>query len=348
MIRKRLIYVCALVITVVVAGYALKQASTGAQKTMDATVLAVVNGRKITRSEVDERAGSQLQSAENKLYQIRKTALNGIIGDALLEEEATKKGISVEELKKTLVPAQVQISDSQVEIAYSMQAKRFEKVEGNAARQQVRAAMENRARLGSYDKFIGELKERGQVDIFLQPPAPYKVNVSSTGPSKGSPNARAVLIEFSDFECPACKKNEAMVKRLLAQYGDKVKFVYKHLPLSMHKDAFGAARAAVCAEQQGKFWEMHALLFEKAQGLTSEAFRGYAAQLGLKADAFDTCLESEASRAAVTRDLEEARAAGIASTPTFILNGKLLSGIKSIEEFKALIDAELQSGSSGQ
>ncbi len=116
----------------------------------------------------------------------------------------------------------------------------------------------------------------------------------------------------------------------------------------MHKGAFGAARAAVCADAQGQFWEMHDLLFAQPDGLAAAALRGYAARLGLDAEAFNACLESETSADAVTRDLEEARAAGIRATPTFVLNGKLVSGVRNLEEFKELIDREIQAGDSGR
>jgi len=298
---RRLVYLGALALAATAVFCALRWRDTGAQAAADSEVLAVVNGRKITRKEVDERAGSQLQSLEGKIYQLRKSALNGVIRDLLLEEEARRQGVSPEELK-------------------------------------------GRARAGDGGLPAG-LRGRNRVEVLLKPPPPVRVEVSTEGPSKGSPEAPLVLVEFSDYECPACRKTDPLVKELLAEYGDQVRLVYKHLPLPMHKGAFGAAQAAFCAGEQERFWEMHDLLFAQADGLSPDAFKGYAAGLGLDAAAFGKCLDSEASRAAVSRDLEEARAAGIRATPSFVLNGNLVRGAA---ELKGLIEQELQAVNSGR
>jgi protein-disulfide isomerase len=344
--RNSLIYICSVVVALIV-GYSLRQPSTGAVTDNGAEVLALVNGRKITRREVDERAGIQINGLEGKLYQLRKTALNEAVADALLEDEAQRTGVSIEELKTGGTPATtVAVTDAQVEKVYANQPERFANVDEATAKQQIRVAIENRARRGSYEKLIAGLKSQGRVEILFRPPTPLSVNVRSDGPFKGSPNAPVMLVEFSDYECPACKNTEAMLKQLSEQYGQKVKLVYRHLPLPMHKNAFGAAQAAFCAGEQGKFWEMHDLLFEQSNGLSTDALKGYAASLGLQSAAFNTCLESDASRAAVSADKEEALAAGIRATPTLILNGKVMTGSRSLEEFKALIDLEIQGGSS--
>jgi protein-disulfide isomerase len=343
--RNSLIYICSVVLALIV-GYSLRQPSTGAVTDSGAEVLARVNGRKITRREVDERAGIQVNGLESKLYELRKTALNQAVADALLEDEAQRRGLSVDELKNSGASAAFDVTDAQIEKVYASHPERFANMDESTAKQQIRDAIANRARLGGYDKLIAKLKSQSRVEILLRPPTPLNVNVSSEGPSKGSPAAPVVLVEFSDFECPACRNTESTLKQLIEQYGDKVRLVYRHLPLPMHKDAFGAAQAAFCAGEQGKFWEMHDLLFEQSSGLSGDALKGYAASIGLQADAFNNCLESEASRAAVSADKDEAAAAGIRATPTLILNGKVMTGSRNLDDFKALVDLEIQGGNS--
>lgn len=348
--RKRFIYAFSLAAAVaagcLIGRYAGEWSSAGAASKSGSEVLAVVNGRKITRAEVDGRAGSQVFGLESKLYQLRKSALNNLVSDELVAQEARRRGVSVEDIKKELVPEGVEIADAQVDAAYAAQSQRYGGADEAVVKQQIRMGMERRARFGDYDKFVARLKDAGRVKLLLEPPAPPKVDVRSDGPSKGSASAPVVLVEFSDFECPACRNNEALVSKLMADYGDRVKLVYKHLPLPMHKSAFGAAQAAFCAGEQGDFWGMHGLLFEQADGLSADAFKGYASRLGLDAASFDKCVASESSRAAVTRDLEEAQAVGIRSTPSFVLNGKLITNPRSPSEFKELIDLELQAAGS--
>ena len=196
---------------------------------------------------------------------------------------------------------------------------------------------------------VGQLVNAGsgQVSILLQPPPSPEIHVNTAGPYKGSQDAPVVLVEFSDFQCPACKQASGVVRQLAADYGDKLKVVYKHMPLTMHKQAFPAAQAAVCSGEQGKFWEMHDLLFALTD-LSGSALQSYAAKLGLDADKFAQCMASEESRAAVESDLKEGQAAGISGTPSFVLNGRLLKGGRRVEDFKALIDAELQRAGGGR
>lgn len=315
----------------------------------DANVLAVVNGRRITAAEVDERVGSQLYGLRQKLYQLRMSALKSMIDDLLIEEAARARGVSQEELRKELTSADGEVAQEQVDAVYTAQAGQFANIESDAAKQQIRARLEKRARLGQLEKYLTDLRRQGVVEVFLQPPDAPRVNVGSEGPAKGSPQAPVVIVEFSDFECPACKKAGGVLRRLVAEYGDRVRVVYRHLPLSIHKQAFAAAQSSVCADRQGRFWEMHDLLFSAASGgLSDDALRGYAAQLGLDARAFDDCMASEESRAAVLKDQQDAHAAGIRSTPTFVVNGKLAQSGMSAAEFKALVDRELQGREGGR
>lgn len=135
------------------------------------------------------------------------------------------------------------------------------------------------------------------------------------------------LVEFSDFQCPACQAVNLPLKQVLSKYEGKVQLVYRHFPLnSIHKNAQLAAQASEAAHQQGKFWELHDLLFEKQaewSGLADpkETFLGYARDLALDVPKFTTDLESEATKAIVTQDLLATTRYRLSGTPTFFLNG---------------------------
>ena len=161
---------------------------------------------------------------------------------------------------------------------------------------------------------------------------------------KGNPKAAVRLIEYSDFQCPACGSYYPLVKELAEEYGDRVAFVYRHFPLAtIHRNAFSAAIAAEAAGRQGDFWGMHDTLFEKqaAWGESSnpeELFAGYAADLDLDAERFRTdSVDSSLTR--VERDAMNGLA--LNSTPTFFLNGVKIANLRSLEEFKTQIEAAL-------
>ncbi len=161
-------------------------------------------------------------------------------------------------------------------------------------------------------------------------------------PYLGSKGAKVVVIEFSDFECPACKRAEPVVKQLNAYYKDRILFVYRDFPIyQAHPFAQRAAEAAQCAFEQGKFWEMHDKLFENQDALDVSSLKRYAREIGLDGASFDSCFDSRKYQSEVEKDANDGVNAGVKGTPTFFINGKQFTGGRSLEEFRKIIDREL-------
>lgn len=154
---------------------------------------------------------------------------------------------------------------------------------------------------------------------------------------KGNPDAAVVLVEYSDFQCPACAAFQPVVADVLSQYGDVLRFEYKHFPLPIHPLAEPAARAAEAAGQQGKFFEFHDKLFlEQASWSNSPNasvfFMRYADELGLDTDTFSRHMKSTLLRDEVRKDAAEARERSLTGTPTFFLNGERMQ-IETYQDF---------------
>ena len=145
---------------------------------------------------------------------------------------------------------------------------------------------------------------------------------SSDSPLLGSPMAPVTIYEFSDFQCPHCKMASPYLKKVVDQSNGKVKLVFKQYPLKGHPKARDAARAAVAAQKQGKFWEMHDLLFEKQDELQRANFEAYAKTLGLDLAKFKADMAAPATEKKVEADLAEGRAAGVDSTPSIFVNDR--------------------------
>lgn len=165
----------------------------------------------------------------------------------------------------------------------------------------------------------------------------------------GNAKAKVTLIEYADFQCPSCANVYPMLKEIKAEYGDRVQFVFRHFPIiSIHPNAFAAARAAEAAGNQGKFWEMHDTLFENqslwGQISTNQqsTFEGYAEGLGLNIEKFKTDYESETTGNRINRDISSATQFNVAGTPTFILNGEKIENPGSKEGFAAILDNALK------
>jgi protein-disulfide isomerase len=170
-----------------------------------------------------------------------------------------------------------------------------------------------------------------------------RVEVSTDGdPSIGPEDAPVTIIEFSDYQCPYCQVwYQQVYKQLLTAYPDQIRFVYRDMPLSFHAEATPAAEAANCAGEQGAYWEFHDALFGQKYGLNRSAYENYAADLGLDGQAFTECLDSHRNQAEIQADVSDAYKAGIDSTPSFVINGRVLIGALPLADFKAVIDEEL-------
>jgi protein-disulfide isomerase len=159
---------------------------------------------------------------------------------------------------------------------------------------------------------------------------------------RGDVNAPITLIEYSDFECPFCAKLIPTVDQLLDEYDGQVRLVYRHFPLSsIHPNAQKAAEAAECAGEQGKFWEMHDLLFANQQALTVTNLKAYAGQLKLNQGQFDSCLDTSKYASKVNAQAQEAQAAGITGTPGTFVNDQLVKGAFPYTTFQQIVEGYL-------
>jgi protein-disulfide isomerase len=176
-------------------------------------------------------------------------------------------------------------------------------------------------------------------------PTPSGVEVSADDdPAVGPIDAPVLIVEFTDYQCSYCASfARETLRQILDNYGDQVRFVVRDFPiLSMHPQAQKAAQAAQCANDQGRFWEYHDLLFQNQQALDASSLEDYAQQLDLEVAAFTTCLDSDRYLAEVQHDLTDGQSYGVNGTPTFFINGRLLRGAQPFSAFQEMIDEELQ------
>ncbi|MFA6322611.1 MAG: thioredoxin domain-containing protein [Candidatus Buchananbacteria bacterium] len=161
-------------------------------------------------------------------------------------------------------------------------------------------------------------------------------------PRTGQSQAKVVIVEFADFTCSACREAYPVIKQLIRDYGDKVLFVYRDFPAVADRPlSLVEAVAGNCAQEQGKFWEMHDLLFETVDDLTEEQIKTYAIKLGLNSVQFGSCLTSEKYLPAIEKDLTEGYQAGVRATPTFFINGQKVAGALPFSVFEKIITTEL-------
>ena len=161
-------------------------------------------------------------------------------------------------------------------------------------------------------------------------------------PTTGPANARVVLVEFSDFQCPYCVKAVEKINAVLKAYPKDVRLIFKQYPLESHPQASISAAAALAAHNQGKFWQMHDILFANRTKLSRPNILGWAAQIGLDMKRFNADLDSDAIKKAVVRDTQDGDKAGVEGTPTVFIDGQRYNGELALEAIKPVIDGELK------
>jgi protein-disulfide isomerase len=313
-------------------------------------VAARIGDRAVTVRELDEkwRASDAADHADvlQKLYDGRRQALENIIADMLVAEEAKKKGMSPDayvesEVVKRITP----ISDAEVVTFYQ---SNISQMQGRSLEQMspaINRFLEDQQRETARAALVTELKKAGPaIRVSLDAPR-QEVALASTDPALGPANAPVTLVEFSDFQCPFCQRVEPTLKRLRTTYGDKLRIVWKDFPLTqIHPQAFKAGEAGHCAGDQGKYWEYHDRLFANQQALQPADLKKHASDLGLDAAAFASCLDSSKYGERVRDGVSQGTALGVNSTPTIFINGRRLSGAQPYEVFVAAIDEELSRG----
>ena len=304
------------------------------------TVLASVDSIEITQRQVDDSIAAQIYPLQQQLYAMRKAALENLLTRKLLEREAAVREVSIEDLRRQLTSGDINVTRKQIEDAYKLNASFFASMSPDEARERLRLDLENQVRMKHYRAGLEALRKKWKVTFNLAPPAYVSELDDGASPGKGSTKPLVTIVEFSDFECPFCHQAQSTLAQVMDRYGGDVKIVFKHLPLEGHRNSLPAARAAYCAGEQDRFWQFHDALF-RAQSLSPTLFEEIASELGLGLPKFQACLVSEQSRAAIVKDLETARQLHIDSTPSFIVNGKLIRGALSFADFQRIIEQEL-------
>lgn len=186
--------------------------------------------------------------------------------------------------------------------------------------------------------------EIGQGETASQP---ERLIRNTEGHIRGPADASVTVVEFGDFQCPACGTLHPTMKALREQYTDQsVRFAYRHFPLPQHEHAHLAAQASEAAGEEGKFWEFHDLLFEHQQKLARDDLERYAQQIGLNMDVFTAALDEGRFKDVINQDVSDGRALRIDSTPTLFINSTKYNGPYSVEAIGQAIDEALRDNSS--
>ncbi len=321
-----------------------------------ARVFANVNGEAITSGQLEDSLRPLVAQVQERIYQLRLHDLDTRINDTLLQQEAQKRQVTPQTLLQTEVTARTKpITEAEAQTFYNANKERINGEYATIKDQLIQYLKDQQGEQAT-GTFAEQLRRTATIQTFLKPPvAPAYDIATDDQPVRGSQTAKATIVEFTDFQCPSCAAEVAVLERIMSEYGDRVRLVVRDFPLSQHKNAQLAAEAAEAAREQGKYWEYAALLFkqqgagtnekEKEAALDVAKLKEYATQLGLDRAKFDAALDSGKFADKVQRDILDGQKAGVNSTPSFYVNGVRV-GDRTYEALKAAIDNMLKSAPS--
>lgn len=313
--------------------------------------VARVDGTPITEGEVAAEARPGLLAAQNRfaeeVHSQRTQALDRLVEKRLLEARAKKEGVTVEALLEREVTSKVpEPTEPELQAVYDQTKATgrplppFSDVKGEIA-----TFVKGQAAQQLRQALVAHLRAGARVENLMPPLLLPKVDFRADGPSRGDAGAPVTIVEFSDYECGYCKDAEGTLRRLLDAYPGRVRLVHQAFPLStIHPRAQKAAEAALCAGEQGRYWEMHESIFARQGEISLEDLKARARALALDGPRFDTCLDSGRMTAAVEASRALGESIGVGSTPTFFVNGRPLAGSLPFERFQELVDHELSAG----
>jgi protein-disulfide isomerase len=303
-------------------------------------VVAEVEGAKITLEELDAHAAGELQQLRDREYEIRKSALDELIDQRLIKREAASRGISDTELMKKEVEDKVaRPTPAEIHDVYERNRDRVGGRSEAEVRPQIESSILDQRKLERARAFTTELRDNAKVRIALEQPR-TEVAVPADAQATGPADAPVTIVEYTDYLCPYCQHAEAVVAKVLERHAGRIRFVHRDFLIGRPR-SLAVARAALCAADQGKFWEYRRDLLTRQGDWTDQDLLGRATRLGAKPEDFTACLASDRHDKSILDSSAEGRNAGVSGTPTYFVNGRRMTGLRSEADFDEAILAEL-------
>jgi protein-disulfide isomerase len=308
-----------------------------------AGVLAKIGNEEITEEALIGEDKLDFFDLKKREYELRMDRLNQLIVEKLIGAEAQKAGVTLDEyISKNVTKGEIKISDAEFK-KFVAEKKIPESQINPQIKERINAFLQTQKRQDMVQAYVAKLTKSSPVEVYFTKPK-MQVNVDiGQAPVAGKESAPVTIVEYSDFQCPFCSRAADTVNEIKKKYGSKVRIAFKHFPLPMHREARPASEASMCINEQSsdKFWKYHDLVFKNQDKLDDASLEKYAKDVGANVDKFKECYSSKKFKDLVQADMDAGEKLGVKSTPTFFINGQLVSGALPIESFSEIIDEEL-------
>lgn len=301
-------------------------------------VVVTVAGQPMTAAPLLERLKPIIYKLKSEAYEVTKQRVDRLVDDTLLLDEARRRQVGPEEIVRAEISDKVR-PPTEAEVAQFYNENKA-RISGdlNSVRNQIATYLQNESRQRYEKELSARLRKGANIQwLISEPPQPIQNISVDDDPARGETTAPVTIVEFTDFQCPACAAMHPVLEEVLKSYGNKVRFVVRDFPLNQHEWARKAAEAANAANAQGKFFEYIGVLFKNQKALDVPSLKKYATEVGLDRARFDAALDRGTYAAEVQKDVEDGEMYGVGSTPTIFINGVQLK-VLSPEGLRAAID----------
>lgn len=308
-------------------------------------VVAKIGDQEITEDELIGEDKVEFFELKKREYELKMDRLNKVVFDKLVGAEAAKAKMPVEEfIEKKVTKGEIKVADKDVN-GFIKERKLPEAQITPDIREKIKAYIQQSKKQEIVQAYVAKLTKGTAVEVYFKKP---RMNVKvelGEAPTWGKEDAPVTIVEFSDFECPFCGRAADTINEVKKKFGEKkIKLAFKHFPLPMHPNAKPTSEASMCVNEQSKdkFWKFHDLAFKNREKLDAESLKGYAKQVGADVAKFEECFKSGKYKAFVEADLKQGEQVGVKSTPTFLINGEIISGAVPMSEFEDAVNEALE------
>ena len=310
----------------------------------DDQVALVLEGRDISVGELNDHMKDQfleefLRQPEDRQFEMRESAIRDMVQRHVVDAEAKKKGLTPEALFDEVTAGAPAVTVEDVSTWYKENEARLRSAPLEEVAPQIEQMLAQERRGAAWNAFIDPKLAALPWRMVL---APARTTLETTRLVRGPENAPITLITFSDYQCPYCIRSEKVLAEVLAKYPKDVRLNHRHFPLDqLHPFARPAAEAAMCADEQGHFWEFHDAIFALSGNIDDKSFAAIGTQLGLDEKALATCISEHRFKDYVQQDAAAGDAAGVTGTPAYFINGIPMKGARDVNDLSRVIDGEL-------
>ena len=307
-------------------------------------VALVLEGRDVTVGEVHAWMQEQfidefLKQPEDQIYEMHEKAVRDLVQRHVIDQAASERGVTPEALFEQVTGEVPEPTLEDVTEWYAVNQSRLRGARLEDVGSQIKDMLASERRQRAWAEFVKPRIDSLDWELMLEPP---RKQLEATRLARGPADAAVTIMSFSDYQCPYCIRSEPVLAEVLDRYPEEVRLVHRHFPLdSIHPFARPASEAAMCAEEQGRFWDYHDAIFARQGKLDADTLTAIGEELDLDQEALETCIDERRYADFVEADFVAGQQAGVTGTPAFFVNGIPLKGARDADDLSRIIDSEL-------